>query len=194
MYPLRRYQCEDRALYKNEELLNKLNYVLTYPVVREDIAHEQRGVGNTTLGLPGVSTFNIREARPLTTWIKEKIVDASEYFMGKRCENLKFSRNWANITYRDSSVACHYHNLKKNFHVAIFYLQLPPGSSDLVFVKDGEEKKEIADFPLEKIQPVNVQEGELLIHKGDCWHGTTVHHSDTPRIVLPFDFLYLVDE
>jgi hypothetical protein len=71
--------------------------------------------------------------------------------------------------------------------VSIFYADVPEGSSNLVFIKDGAGDTRIEDYPQERqhwLQPI---EGELVMHTPEVWHAVSVHMSDTPRNVFVFD-------
>lgn len=190
-----RYHCDDAEIYANEKLVNKLNELFSHPVVRQEKTYEQSNNANTTMGLAGLYTVNLKEADRLVAWVRDKIMQSSVKFMGRPARDIKFGRNWANIGYRGSEMSCHMHTDDPTFHVAIFYQCVPPGGSDLILINPEAvvEHQAALEFDEQDRQHLNVRTGDLIIHHGSAWHAVTPHNSDTPRIVMPFDFNYIMD-
>ena len=126
----------------------------------------------------------------LMVWVKQQIMNAAPHFVDFTPSEFEFDlkRTWANKMFLGSKVTPHTHDVvpgttERNTNnargVAIFYLQLPEQSSDLVFIQD------------EDTIYANAKEGELIFHTKDILHSVTEHESDIPRICLVFEFTYL---
>jgi hypothetical protein len=75
--------------------------------------------------------------------------------------------------------------------VAIFYVDVPQGSSNLVFIRNGKDDTYIDDYVESDRYYLKPIEGELVIHSPETWHAVSVHNSDLPRNVFVFDIDYI---
>ena len=75
--------------------------------------------------------------------------------------------------------------------VAIFYVDVPKNSSDLIFVKNGKDYEELKNINEEDIHTIQPIEGELIIHSPNLWHAVGMHNNDLPRNVFVFDIDYV---
>jgi hypothetical protein len=80
--------------------------------------------------------------------------------------------------------------------VGILYVDVPPGSSNLVFVenKEGITDKEVDYFvDREDTYWLKPKEGDFVIHSPEVWHGVSRHKSELNRNVFVFDIDYVTD-
>jgi len=206
-----RVQCTDDSLYRNSDLTKSINRVLNLPEVKFRVkaprGDSHVGGGMTSVGQTYLQVIHLPGAQPLTQWVSEQILLAKNTFgINKLGTSVSYKRAWTNRMVKGSQGKCHRHIeldsymaeytdlSSENFRadvVAIFYLDVPENSSNLVFIKNGipDTLHTIYD---EKdkwyLQPI---EGELVLHKPDVWHAVTEHHNDLPRNCIVFDADYV---
>lgn len=181
-----RTKCETVEWYKNLTALTSLERLFRH---HSKDAPEIVGEIKTTITSP-IPIPMLPGLENLMVWVKQQIMNAAPYFIDFTPSGFEFDlkRTWANKMYLGSEVTPHTHDVvpgtdKRNTDnsrgVAIFYLQLPEQSSDLVFIQD------------EDVVYANVEEGELIFHPKDILHSVTKHKSYIPRVCLVFEFTYL---
>ena len=181
-----RTKCETVEWYKNLTALTSLERLFKH---HSKDAPEIVGEIKTTLSSP-IPIQMLPGLENLMVWVEQQIMNAAPYFVDFKPSGFKFDlkRTWANKMFLGSSVAPHTHdvipgtnnrNTDNTRGVAIFYLQLPEHSSDLMFMQE------------EDIMYANAKEGELIFHSKDILHSVTEHKSNIPRICLVFEFTYL---
>ena len=75
--------------------------------------------------------------------------------------------------------------------VGIFYVDVPEGSSDLVFIRNGKADTYIHEYDECDRYHLKPKQGELVIHSPEVYHAVSVHNSDLPRNVFVFDIDYV---
>ena len=181
-----RVMCEQPEWYQNEVAVNSLERLFRR---HSKDAPEIVGKVQTSLTSP-MPVEMLPGLENLIDWVKKQIMMAAPSFVNFTPTGFQFDmkRTWANKMYRGSQVLPHTHDVvagsqerrTNNSHgVAIFYLQMPEHSSDLVFMEG------------ETVHHANVKQGELVFHTKDVLHAVTEHQSDIPRICLVFEFTYI---
>jgi hypothetical protein len=180
--------CDDKLLYKNENFVNEINFLYDLDIIKNKVDRSQIGRALTTVGLHPAHLLTLPSIRPLGEWIISRINLASKH-LPKGGSNPKFTRAWTNRMFNGCEGRCHAH--PSNVHgVAIFYMDVPPSSSDLVFIKHGKDNDVCADHPDDERKHITPVEGMLVIHDPLIPHAITMHHGETPRTCLIFEFVY----
>jgi hypothetical protein len=206
-YTIVRSQCHNPDLYRNEDLTKAVDRVLHLPIFKNKVKglkqNSQLGSGLTSVGHEYLAVAHLPGASGLTKWIEQQMVLAKPLLgIDKPGTSVKYKRSWANRLMRGSQGKCHRH-VKVDEWIAeltdysyvnfcpdivgIFYVDLPPGSSKLALINNGEEYTELALYPEEDRHYVIPVEGELVLHRPEVWHAVTMHESDLPRNCFVFD-------
>ena len=183
-YKLYKSQC-DESIYKDANLTSAIDKLLKTTHAKNTTPSERIGDAVSTVG----SDFNIlhlAETHTLAEWVISQIMDIDEY-KSKNSNTFDFTRHWANQIYKDCNGLCHTHP-KEADAVAIFYLDVPPGGSDLVIINNGKENSNYLDYDEKDRHHINVESGTLIIHKPDVPHAVSIHNSTDPRTCLIFEF------
>lgn len=157
----------------------------------DDIKVGKEGVGKfeTMMG-GGMPVEMIPGLEPLMAWISEYIMKAAPYYVDFIPSGFRFARTWANKMYLGCEGKAHRHGV--NDGVAIFYLQAPEHSSDLVFIEgDKVPQKLLDEYQDEVLIYANVKQGELVFHDKRIIHAVSKHGNEIPRICLVFEFNYI---
>jgi len=174
-----RTKCENVEWYKNSTALINLERLFKH---HSKNAPQIVGEIETTVTSP-IPIQMLPGLENLMIWVKQQIMNAAPYFVDFKPSGFEFDlkRTWANKMFLGSKVTphTHKHNTDNTRGVAIFYLQLPEQSGDLVFMQE------------ENLIYANAKEGELIFHSRDILHLVTEHKSDIPRICLVFEYTYL---
>lgn len=209
--PVIRIQCEDETLYNNEYLNKSVNHLFSMPDVvnrkREDKGDSHKGAGLTTVGQNYLHLVHLPGSSRLVNWVTEKLILVHENFgIAKEVKTVYYKRSWANRLLLGGQGMCHNHvkldkymknmtNLsEENFRpdaVAILYVDVPEGSSDLVFIRNGKEDTYIDEYEESDTYHLKPNKGELIIHTPEMWHAVSVHKSNLPRNVFVFDIDYV---
>jgi Putative 2OG-Fe(II) oxygenase len=206
-YNIVRIQCENEELYHNEDLTKAVDHVLNLPIfknrkrgLKED---SQIGNGLTSVGNDYLAIVNLPGSAALAKWVEEQMLLAREFLkIDKQGNKVKFKRSWANRLFHGAQGKCHQHvkvdqyiaeltdysyvNFRPDI-VGILYVDVPPGSSDLVVINNGKEDTMVSDYSEEDKFYITPHKGELLLHVPEVWHGVTIHNSDLPRNCFVFD-------
>jgi hypothetical protein len=146
---------------------------------------------------PAKSFFAFADSDKLLEWIKEKIKVVATTMGFNNVKSANLTIDWMNVMYKGSFGNCHTHHdidvstTAQNV-VAIFYLQAPKNSSELLVIKNTKDYSTMGispyDIPAEEIFPISVTTGDLVIHEVDLPHAVSIHQSDTPRLCLVMEF------
>jgi len=166
--------CPYPEYYSSDNIITKIvNFVRQF----DQETPEQKGKAYTscTAGLEGqVAHFDY--LHPLLLWVRNTVWNNRHYFKGgNKATGISLGRNWINEMHRGCLGIEHKHKCP----VAVFYIRIPPGGADMIFVNDNE------------YIPAGVKEGDLLIHDRNVAHSVSEHKSDITRIclILEFDFV-----
>lgn len=204
-----RVQCEDESLYHNQELTTTINQIFNSELVQKRTRNESgdshKGAGLTTVGQP-YGLIHYSGATKMVDWVTEQLLLAKEHLgLADKGNKVYYKRSWANRLFRDGYGLCHRHikvdeymksygYKEENFKpdaVAILYVDVPEGSSNLVICREGNDYVPIDNFKEEDMYWLKPVEGELVIHSPEIWHAVSVHESDLPRNVFVFDIDYV---
>ena len=156
--PIVRIQCTDNTLYRNTDLSRSVESVLSMSDVqnrpRGEKGDSQIGNGLTSVGQTYLQLVYLPGAHNLTEWISEHLLSVKDTLGIKKPGNkIEYKRSWINRLYKGAQGKCHQHvelddymkartdYTSINFRadvVAIFYVDIPPDSSDLVIIKNGK--------------------------------------------------------
>jgi hypothetical protein len=143
------------------------------------------------------SFFSFPESDKLLNWVTQKVIEIAPDVGFVDCTSVDLTIDWMNIMYKGSFGNCHTHDDEHEPDttrkvVAIFYLQAPEHSSDLLVIKNTRDYSSMGVSPFtisaDEIFPISVSTGDLLIHKVDMPHAIGKHSSDTPRVCLVMEF------
>lgn len=191
--------CEDKSLYKNDGLQKELDILFNLEYVLKHKDKYQKGQAITTCNiLPIDAILDMPSIPRLAEWIIESIISARyEMCVGKydpdKVKGVLICRAWANRMFKECEGICHIHEIPVLDGVAIFYVDVPDDSANLVFVKNGKDQTYYRDYQDNDKIYLSPQEGQLVIHRPDIVHCVTEHTSDVPRTCLIFDFKYLTE-
>jgi hypothetical protein len=206
-----RIQCEDETLYNNEYLNKSVNHLFNMPTVinrkKEDNGDSHKGAGFTTVGQPYLDLVYLPGSSRLVEWLTQKLILVhKEFGIDKEVKSVYYKRSWANRLLLGGQGMCHNHikldnymkemtnHSEENFcadAVAILYVDVPEGSSDLVIICNGKEDTYIDEYEESDTYHLKPNKGELIIHTPDVWHAVSVHKSELPRNVFVFDIDYV---
>jgi hypothetical protein len=209
--PIVRIQCDNESLYCNQDLIKSVNHVLNLPDVKyrekAKIGDSQVGGGATSVGQMYLQLIHLPGALNLTKWVSDKILSAKDVFnINKPANHISYKRSWANRMLKGAQGKCHRHveldnymatftdYAAENFRadvVGIFYVDVPPNSAELIFIKDGIPDALHTEFKEEDKYYLKPISGELVLHTPDMWHAVGVHNNDLPRNVFVFDADYV---
>jgi hypothetical protein len=209
--PVIRITCPDENLYKNSDLTKSINRVLNLPEVKfrqkAPRGDSHVGGGMTSVGQTYLQVIHLPGAQDLTQWITDQLLLVKDHLnIDKHATTVSYKRAWANRMFKGSQGKCHRHVeldsymaeytdlSSENFRadiVAIFYLDVPENSSNLVFIRDGQPDTLHSIYNEEDKWYLKPVAGELVLHKPDVWHAVTEHGNDLPRNVLVFDVDYV---
>lgn len=205
-----RIQCNDESVYRDESMRNMIDMVCQSAQVemrkRFKPGDSFTGAGLTTVGQP-YQLKDLPGTEKLFAWVTEALLKAKEPLgVAEEGNSVYYKRTWTNRLFKGGSGMCHRHvsmdpYMKKmtnfseeNFRpsaVAIFYADVPEGSSNLVFIRDGANDTYIQNYKEEDTYWLQPVQGELVIHSPEIWHAVSVHQSDLPRNVYVFDIDYV---
>jgi hypothetical protein len=152
----------------------------------------------STFETPAKSFFTFPESSKLLNWVKEKAIEVAP-FLGFNCKTIDLTIDWMNVMYKGSFGNCHTHDDESEPDtakkvVAIFYLQAPENSSNLLVVKKTKDYSSMGvspfTIPEDEIYPITVKTGDLILHKVDLPHAMSEHKNFDPRIVVVMEFRY----
>ena len=206
-----RIQCEDETLYHNEYLDKSVNHLFAMPDVinrkRENSGDSHKGAGRTTVGQPYLDLVYLPGSSRLVEWLTQQLILVhKELGIAKDVKSVYYKRSWANRLFLGGQGMCHNHvkldkymkdrtnHSEKDFcpdAVAILYVDVPEGSSDLVFIRNGKEDTYIDEYEESDTHRLKPNKGELIIHSPEVWHAVSVHKSELPRNVFVFDIDYV---
>jgi hypothetical protein len=208
-HPIVRAYCEDESIYHNQELTSTINLVFSSEMVQRRARNEKgdshKGAGLTTVGQP-YGLIDYPGAGKLVEWVTKQLLLAREPMgLANKGNKVYYKRSWVNRLFRGGYGLCHRHTKvdeymkmygykEENFRpdaVAILYVDVPEGSSNLVICREGDDYVPIDNFKEEDMYWLKPIQGELVIHSPDVWHAVSVHNSDLPRNVFVFDIDYV---
>lgn len=152
----------------------------------------------STFEAPADSFFSFAESNILLEWVKKKAIEVSKD-LGFKCNSVDLTIDWMNVMYKGSFGNCHTHDDDSepdtaNKIVAIFYLQAPANSSNLLAVKKTIDYSKMGVSPFtiskEEIFSIPITTGDLILHKVDLPHAMSEHLNDIPRLVVVMEFRY----
>lgn len=202
-------ECKDPSIYKNPVLTNSVDMVFkSYVVinrVRRTIGDSQKAGGMTSVGQP-YPLIDLPGASPMRDWLTEQFIAAKDTLgYSDKPDKVFFKRSWTNRMIEGGYGHVHTHVKIDNYistltgyssegfcpdAVGILYVNVPPGSSNLVVINNGCEDVPVEYFPEKDQHWIEPYEGLLIIHKPDVWHGVSKHMSSLPRDVFVFDIDY----
>lgn len=188
-YTLYRSKC-DEQIYKNEKLTKEIENLLSSEYSKKVEVDERIGNAISTVGRE-INVLHIPETHELANWIISQLMQIEE-FKNKKSIKFDFIRHWANRIYKDCNGLCHTHTRDADA-VAIFYLDVPENSSDLVIINNGEENTNYLNYKSEDLFNISVESGTLIIHKPDVPHAVSIHNSNKPRTCLIFEIIVVDD-
>jgi hypothetical protein len=203
-------QCTDINLFKNEDLNKSVEAVLNLPSVKNKTRNEwgdsQVGAGLTSVGETYLQLINLPGSNQLIEWISQQLVNAKSILKIEKPGNkIEYKRSWINRLYKGAQGKCHQHVeldefMRKrtdysnvNFRadvVAIFYVDIPVDSSQLVFINDGKPDTFEDEYTIDNKYYLKPQSGKLVIHTPEMWHAISKHNSNLHRTCFVFDANY----
>ena len=187
--------CDDTGLFKNENFVSDIDSLFD---VIKTIYQRQPNLDRTRAGhalssvvLNDTHLLERPRMKPLIEWVKSRILLAGKH-LPTTGTDLKFVKAWANRMFDGYEIRCHIHDLKLD-GVAIFYSDVPPGSADLVFIKDGEDGAVCPDYADADRKHVSPIEGMLVIHPTGMPHAVSKHIGNNSRTCFIFEFVYTDD-
>ncbi len=190
-YDIYKFKCEDESFYKNKALTSSIGLLLDLPLVRSRKQGNQYdsayGETLTSVGNEYSNIVTLPGASKLVEWIKEKILETNLH-----AKNIIFAKSWANKMFQGSQGLIHAHThpdfkLRVPDFVAIFYVNIPPNGSQLIFVENGAFNTKYGEYPESRTKRVHSETGDLLIHSPHLPHAVTIHNSEEPRLCLVFE-------
>lgn len=209
-YTLIKIECEDEQIYKNKTLTDSVNMVFTSPAVtnrvRQTIGDSHKGGGVTSVGQP-YPLIDLPGTDRLREWLTEQFLSVKDIVgCAHKGNNVHFKRSWSNRIIQGAYGSVHQHVKIDNYishmsgyseenfcpdAVGILYVNVPPDSSNLVLVKDGEADTPVEIYPRDRTYWIEPHAGLFLIHSPHVWHGVSTHNSEMPRDVFVFDIDYV---
>jgi hypothetical protein len=188
--PIVLHHCDKLDLYSNRELKNSINYIFGLKEINSNVDSSQQGCAYTTCHLCEQFPLpRIKGLENLSEWVAQQLLESAEVFGVPTAKRIGFGRTWINIMLNQSEGLCHQHPLTLD-GVAIFYANMPAGSGELVFIKNGSEGSLIKDYDNEHCFYQLVNAGDLVIHKPNMPHAVAKAHNQEPRICFIYEFKY----
>lgn len=201
--PVVRIKCNNEEFWKNELLVSSVeeSYRTTNTPMQSNDVDSRVGKCYTTVNR-WFQLVDLPGADNLVDWVRQAFLQAKNVIgPAHKGNNIVFRRSWSNqMVYGDYGF-CHIHKGLEQFKingeivspdaVGIFYVDVPPGSSNLVFIKNGKTMTGVDDYPQDQQYWLHPIEGELVIHTSDIWHAVSRHNSELPRNVFVFDINYV---
>jgi len=104
---------------------------------------------------------------------------------------MKYHRTWANRMTKGCSAVAHRHagiGWVIPHLVAIFYLDVPDNSADLIFINDKNfdvmRGVQCSHYAESKQYRVQSKSGRLICHDARSFHGVSIHQNELPRTCL----------
>jgi len=173
--------------------------VISHQSCNLDKGKEDGGTLWSTFETPAKSFFSFPESNKLLSWVKQKAVEIAPDLGFINCQSVDLNIDWMNIMYENSFGNCHtHHDINeldtKRKIVAIFYLQAPSNSAKLLAIKNTKDYSSMGVSPFtiadDEIIPIDVNTGDLIIHKTDMPHAISKHNNIEPRICLVMEFSF----
>lgn len=172
--------CEDETIYKNETVVEYIDYVFNRPeVISRGRVIEQVGNALTTCGMNSDIIMTMPGIQNLIQWIANNLILNANIFTSEEVKGVNFTRAWMNKMFRGCSGEKHFHQPVSNGTVSIFYFNVPENGSKFVIHHENEDEE------------VEVKTGDLIIHDSQLIHSVTEHKSDIPRICFIFESNYV---
>ena len=180
------------------QIVNMANHLATHTDnvnLASDV--ETRGKLTTTVGrhngvwlILDLPAFKLLEKVLLPSVIEAR----DSIFKNAAATNLKLSRAWNNVNYKNSYTVSHNHNvLDTNMLACIFYLEAPEYSGKFAIINEPLNDKTInlscTDFDQTKVHYINVEANMLICHAGDVTHAVSEHLSDQRRTCVIFEYI-----
>ena len=144
--------------------------------------------------LPDLLNFKVN---PLGEWILRRIFESANllgYDKTRNINKLKYHRTWANKMAKDCSALAHRHagvDWAIPHMVAIYYIDVPINSADLVFINDDNldvmRGLGVDEYDETKQHLIKSKPGRLICHDAKTFHATTTHNNILNRTCLIFE-------
>lgn len=184
--------CDNTDLFKNKNFVSDMDAL--YDVIKHIykmkplLDRTKSGHALSSVVLHDTHLLERPQFQPLLEWTKSRILLAGKH-LPTNGTDLKFTKAWTNKMFDGYEVKCHVHDLHLD-GVAIFYIDVPPGSADLVFIKDGADGTLCSDYDAVDCKHVSPMEGMLIVHPTNMPHAVSKHNTDEPRTCLILEFVY----
>ena len=195
--PIVTHHCSDTEIYKNEIFYNKLIESLE---IAEDLfvflnicAAEADGRIQSTASttIPDyLQPHFIQNNEKLFDWLYHKFMESAQYYVNFKPTDLQIVRCWSNLMYKGSSGRTHNHYTNSTHCVGVFYVNCPPNSADIVFVKE-KTSDYVTDYNEKNSYSITPRSGDLIIHDPIMNHGVSEHKNDEPRVCIIIDVHYV---
>lgn len=185
--------CDDTDLFKNENFVSDINQL--FDVIKNiyrttpHLDRTRKGHALSSVVLNDTHLLDRPRMKPLIEWVRSRVLLAGKHLSTTGTE-IKFVKAWANRMFNEYEIRCHIHDMRLD-GVAIFYSDVPPGSADLVFIKDGRDGAVCSDYDDTDRKHVSPIEGMLVIHSPGVPHAVSKHIGDNPRTCFIFEFVYV---
>lgn len=184
-----------------EEFRNNVEWLLSRPEISEHRAAEQYGDALTTVGhwsnYPLLNVLDL-ENNELGKWLLEmvKVAAIDQALKNRNFNKYSFFRTWVNRITKNCHGAIHKHgdmgNMLAPDMVMIYYYDVPPDSSSLVFLDNqyvpiNSNTKPYYEYPESVRYHLTPEPGMLVVHSPYIPHGVSTHGSDLPRTCFIFE-------
>ncbi|NMM40290.1 putative 2OG-Fe(II) oxygenase [Pseudoalteromonas arctica] len=191
------FELHDRFIGRQQSY-TIINELLSSPDVlsKENVPDAEGGRALSTVHLCDkyhIPTLLNFKHNILGKWILQRILE-SAYDLGydkyRDVRRLKFHRTWVNKMGKNCDALAHRHANEGwtiPHLVAIYYLDVPENSADLIFINDtssimrGGHAKDYKEVDQVKVK---AKTGRLVCHDAKEFHATSVHKNDLTRTCL----------
>ncbi len=194
------YDFEHHARFDGKDDVDKIMHKLfNLPEVlnKENVDDAQGGRALSTAHLYQTHVIpellNFKQS-PLGQWILWRIYESAielGFDKTRNVKKLKYYRTWANKMTEGCSAVAHRHAGKDwsiPHLVAIYYLDVPSESADLVFIDNHEldvmRGEPLDSYSKDKQHKIRSMSGRLVCHDARLLHATTKHNSMSARTCL----------
>jgi hypothetical protein len=190
-------QCPESLFYSNKAIQTSINEILSLPEVKNRKRGHKWDIHLGKVDCSEVAQYitleSISGIEDLLSWIKSECTSTVNNILNVDSAEISIDRYSINRMYFGSEGLCHNHSGiyvnvidKPAIIVGIFYISNPPGGSNLVFINNGEFKKQLSEFQEEDKLEIVSTPGMLVLHDPELWHVISTHNSVDPRTCLAF--------
>ena len=146
----------------------------------------------TTDRNPEMSVDTIPGSEVLFAFLKKSVLDYAYLYFDKPVKDAKFVNSWANLMFQGCEIKSHNdrNNTTERSLMITYYPKAPPGSSNLVFLRNSKGGEWASETPEEDMVRLVVEDGTMVIFDNLAYHAVDPHGLTSPRMCIATEYKF----